>query len=138
MSRRFAAPLDAFDRVEQTAEGVTATKRIVASDPYMEGHYPGFPIYPGIFTVETVYQAARRAVEAGHGPDARVELAAVRSVRFQAPLLPGDALTAICRLHRDPADPERVRVVADCRRSDGATTAKVTLELRVRQAAAHV
>jgi 3-hydroxyacyl-[acyl-carrier-protein] dehydratase len=138
MSRNFAAPLDAVDRVEHNGEVVTATKRIVATDPYLEGHYPGFPIYPGVFTVETVYQAARGAVEADRGPDAGVELAAVRSVRFQAPLLPGDTLTATCRLHHDPADPQRVRVIADCRRADGAATAKVTLELRVREVAAHV
>ncbi|MFJ8578282.1 3-hydroxyacyl-ACP dehydratase FabZ family protein [Micromonospora sp. NPDC093277] len=132
MSRSFAAPLDAVDEVEPGADGVTAIKRIVATDPYLEGHYPGFPIYPGVFTVESVYQAARRAVEADRGPDARVALAAVRSVRFKAPLLPGDVLTVSCRLSADPGDPRLIRAVADCRRGDGAATAKVTLELRVR------
>ncbi|MCW3816575.1 polyketide synthase dehydratase domain-containing protein [Micromonospora sp. DR5-3] len=135
MSRSFAAPLDAVDQVDPSADGITATKRIVATDPYLAGHYPGFPIYPGVFTVETVHQAARRAVEADRGPDVRVELAAVRSVRFKAPLLPGDVLTASCQLRDDPDDPHRVRVVADCRRGDGAATAKVTLELRVRPGA---
>ncbi|MFE9657502.1 3-hydroxyacyl-ACP dehydratase FabZ family protein [Micromonospora sp. NPDC006431] len=135
MSRSFAAPLDAVDQMEQNADGITATKRIVATDPYLVGHYPGFPIYPGVFTVETVHQAARRAVEASRGPDVRVELAAVRSVRFKAPLLPGDVLTVSCQLRDDPDDPRRVRVVADCRRGDGAASAKVTLELRVRSGA---
>lgn len=131
MSRRFAAPLDAVDEVQMRADGVTAVKRIVATDPYLKGHYPGFPIYPGVFTVETVHQAARRAVETGRGPGVRVELAAVRSVRFQAPLLPGDVLTAVCRLQDDPEDGQRVRVDADCRRHDGGVTAKVSLELLV-------
>ncbi|SBT41205.1 3-hydroxyacyl-ACP dehydratase FabZ family protein [Micromonospora narathiwatensis] len=131
MSRSFAAPLDAVDEVEPGTDGVTATKRIVATDPYLEGHYPGFPIYPGVFTLESVFQAARRAVEAERGPDVGVSVAAVRSVRFKAPLLPGDVLTVSCRLSDDPDDPGRVRAVADCRRRDGAATAKVTLELRV-------
>lgn len=131
MRRSFAAPLDAVDQVEPTTGGIVVTKRIVATDPYLEGHYPGFPIYPGVFTVETVYQAARQAVEQQRGPGTRVELAAVRSVRFRAPLLPGDTLTAGCQLRDDPADSARIRVVADCRRADGAATAKVTIELRV-------
>ncbi|MEU4789890.1 3-hydroxyacyl-ACP dehydratase FabZ family protein [Micromonospora tulbaghiae] len=131
MSRSFAVPLDAVDEVQVHADGLTAVKRIVADDPYLVGHYPGFPIYPGVFTVETVHQAARRAVEAGRGPGVRVELAAVRSVRFQAPLLPGDVLTAACRLREDPDGGQRVRVDADCRRHDGEVTAKVSLELLV-------
>ncbi|MEU3455504.1 3-hydroxyacyl-ACP dehydratase [Micromonospora sp. NPDC006766] len=131
MSRSFAAPLDAVDQVQRSADGITATKRIVATDPYLEGHYPGFPIYPGVFTLESVYQAARQAVQAGRGPHVRVELAAVRSVRFKAPLLPGDVLTVDCRLTDDPDDRGRVRAVADCRRGDGTASAKVTLELRV-------
>jgi 3-hydroxyacyl-[acyl-carrier-protein] dehydratase len=131
VSRSYAAPLDAVDHTTATADGVVAVKRIVATDPYLVGHYPGFPIYPGVFTVETVSQAARRAVQADRGPDARVEVAAVRSVRFRAPLLPGDTLTATCRLGTVGGDPDLVRVTADCRRADGSVTAKVTLDLRV-------
>lgn len=129
MNRTFAAPLNAVDRVRPTADGASVTKRIVATDPYLEGHYPGFPIYPGVFTVETVYQAARGLLEGRLGAGARVELATVRSVRFVAPLLAGDELTSTCVL--GPGTGDLVRVKADCRRSDGAVAAKIDLELRV-------
>ncbi|MDI6099250.1 3-hydroxyacyl-ACP dehydratase FabZ family protein [Actinoplanes sp. NEAU-A12] len=137
MTRNYAVPLDAVDRVELTTAGATVTKRIVADDPYIEGHYPGFPIYPGVFTVETVYQASRGLVESRREPGTRVTLAEVRSVRFKAPLRPGDELTAECELRDDPDDISRVLVVAECRRKDGATVAKVTLDLRVHEAGDH-
>ncbi|KAA2254446.1 beta-hydroxyacyl-ACP dehydratase [Solihabitans fulvus] len=128
--RAFAAPLDAVDRIEDRAAGVIeAVKDIVADDPYLGGHYPDFTIYPGVFTIETVYQAARRAIEERGGPGTRAEIAAIASVRFSAPLLPGDVLRATCEL--TDLDPSRVRVKARCRRGDGRTSAQLTLELLV-------
>jgi 3-hydroxyacyl-[acyl-carrier-protein] dehydratase len=133
VSRELAAPLDAVDRIETSADGhVEAVKEIVASDPYLSGHYPGFPVYPGVFTIETVYQAARRVAEQRHGPAVRAELAGVTSVRFSAPLLPGDVLHADCTLS-DADDPELLRVRACCRRSDGTVAARMTLDLLLRR-----
>jgi 3-hydroxyacyl-[acyl-carrier-protein] dehydratase len=138
MTRNFAAPINAIDRIESMSEtGIEAVKQIVADDPYLCGHYPDFTIYPGIFTIESVHQAVRKMVAAHLGEGVRTELASVVSVRLAAPLLPGDTLRVSCtRLSKpakniETADPDTFRVKAGCYRSDGVMAAQMTLELRL-------
>ncbi|OLR93671.1 3-hydroxyacyl-ACP dehydratase FabZ family protein [Actinokineospora bangkokensis] len=131
MTRAFAAPLTAVDHVERTGlDAVTAVKRITADDPYLGGHYPHLTIYPGVFSVETVYQAARAEVLRDRA-GATATLVAVDSVSFRAPLLPGDTLRAECTLSE--VEDGRVTVRATCKRSDGQTAAKVRMTLAVRE-----
>ncbi|MGH3858829.1 hypothetical protein [Actinokineospora sp.] len=130
MTPAYAAPLSAVDtavRLDDTA--FEAVKEIDATDPYLCGHYPGWTVYPGVFTVETVFQAARQILA-----PAAATLNAVVSVGFTAPLHPGDRLTARCAV--TPTDaPGVVRVTARCFRADGAAAARMTLELRVEEVA---
>jgi 3-hydroxyacyl-[acyl-carrier-protein] dehydratase len=130
VNRTHAAPLTAVDRVEPVPGGVRAEKRVVATDPYLAGHYPDFTIYPGVFTIESVHQAVRAMVAAEHGEGVRAEIAAIASVRLNAPLLPGDVLTV--RADRVPSpDEDLVRVKAVCRRADDVVAARMTLDVRV-------
>ena len=63
---QYAAPLRAVDRVEVgTRDGtltVLAGKDIRADDRYQAAHFPGNPIYPGVFVLETVRQAVIAAL----------------------------------------------------------------------------
>ncbi|MFD5389574.1 3-hydroxyacyl-ACP dehydratase FabZ family protein [Streptomyces sp. NPDC127074] len=135
MSRRFAAPLTAVDTVDiaDTLAGarVEAVKRIAAEDPYLVGHYPDFTIYPGVFTLESVHQAIRHWATERHGPGAVAELAAITSISFAAPLLPGDTLRIGCDLTTRDDTPATVRAKVRCHRGDGALSARMTLELRI-------
>lgn len=139
----FAAPLTALDRWAPASDGqdpsedatadveVVAIKKIVDSDPYLVGHYPDFTVYPGVFIIETVYQGARAYLADGTHPVV-TDLEAVDSVRFQAPLLPGDELTARCRIRKEG---EGYVVKAKCTRSGGDSAATMTLRLRPRNGA---
>lgn len=130
-SRAFAAPLNALDSVSwQDDSTLVAVKHIVATDPYLEGHYPDFTIYPGVFTIETVYQAAVVAVTGTTGGGG-VILDRIESVRFQAPLFPGDTLTATLKLTHDSTT-GHTRVRARCHRSDGQVSASIRLSLHRR------
>lgn len=103
-----------------------ALKKIDPGEAYLPGHYPGFVIYPGVFTVETVYQATREAL-ARMGVSVR--LTAILSVRFKNLLLPGDTLRAVCEATPVPKEPSRYRVEARCEREDGTPTGTVGLEV---------
>lgn len=128
----FAAPVPGVDRVDTSGPGgFVAVKTIDASDPYLVGHYPGFPIYPGAFTVETVYQAACRVIGQRLPPGARADLLEISSAQFSAPLFPDDVLYASADI---TGDGEVVRVAARCTRRDGSLAAKVTISLRVSDA----
>ncbi|MFD5418013.1 3-hydroxyacyl-ACP dehydratase FabZ family protein [Streptomyces sp. NPDC127069] len=64
------------------------TVRIDADERVFPGHYPGFPIFPGVCVVELVHRSALATA-----PGARVTLRAVESTRFLSPVFPGDRLT---------------------------------------------
>ncbi|MFI9010692.1 3-hydroxyacyl-ACP dehydratase FabZ family protein [Actinosynnema sp. NPDC053489] len=80
-------PTSSVDVVERS--GATAVARVVvaADDPVFAGHFPGFPVYPGVLVVEFAHRAA---VATAPGP---ARLAAVESTRFLRPVFPGAALT---------------------------------------------
>ncbi|GLZ32197.1 hypothetical protein Lesp02_43850 [Lentzea sp. NBRC 105346] len=67
----------------------TTTITIAEDNPIFAGHYPGFPIFPGVGLVECVHRSALAGT-----PDHRdLELAAIESTRFIGPTFPGDELT---------------------------------------------
>ena len=53
----------------------------------LQGHYPGFPIVPGVFLVDTAQRAARALL----GLDG-ARWTAITSTRFLRPVFPGDAI----------------------------------------------
>lgn len=74
------------------AAGPSVVTETVAdpANPILPGHYPGFPIFPGVCLIEcahrSVLAAARRIAES-------VALREVASTRFLNPVFPGDVVT---------------------------------------------
>ncbi|MEU8181944.1 FabA/FabZ family ACP-dehydratase [Micromonospora sp. NPDC049044] len=66
--------------------GLVCTMDIDPAEPVLAGHFPGFPIFPGVCLVECALQAAYQ-----HRPAA--QLTSVHRVRFIKPVFPGDRLT---------------------------------------------
>ncbi|MFB7507282.1 3-hydroxyacyl-ACP dehydratase FabZ family protein [Streptomyces broussonetiae] len=130
--RARAVPLPAVDSCTVlSATEVTAHKLIRADDPYMEGHYPDFTIYPGVFVIESVYQAVLHLVWENHGTHVFAEPARITSVRFLAALRPGDRLDIHCVAKAVGADgTQELEVTADCRRGD-VRAAKVSMSFRL-------
>ncbi|MGH3757365.1 3-hydroxyacyl-ACP dehydratase FabZ family protein [Actinophytocola sp.] len=71
----------------RNGRAVTAVVPVRAEEPVLAGHYPGFPVLPGVCVIECVDRAALAA------PPGTVELAAIDSARFLGPVHPGDELT---------------------------------------------
>ncbi|MFH9263219.1 3-hydroxyacyl-ACP dehydratase FabZ family protein [Streptomyces sp. NPDC017546] len=69
--------------------GATTTVTIGADEAVFPGHYPGFPIFPGVCLIECVHLSGLQAPPPG-AP--RLELAAVETTRFLSPVFPGDQL----------------------------------------------
>jgi beta-hydroxyacyl-ACP dehydratase FabZ len=103
-------PMLLVDRVERLEPGRSAegVKNVTANEPYVAGHFPGYPIMPGVLIVDALAQVAgimlRTGITAqraasGQGappPPARPGvLAAIPRMRFVRPVFPGDQL----RLH---------------------------------------
>lgn len=122
-----AAPLRAVDaiRVSDGPDGlvVEAQFAIPADGEALRGHFPGQPVYPGVFLLESVTQAVAAAT--GEGPLALAEL---HSARFLAALRGGEALTVTATVTAADAAGHR-RVIATCRHADGAVAADLRVTL---------
>jgi 3-hydroxyacyl-[acyl-carrier-protein] dehydratase len=65
------------------------------TEPVFAGHYPGFPVLPGVYLVDCVCTVAGQTA-----PEAAAEPDVIESVRFLAPVLPGDRITIELRWTR--------------------------------------
>jgi 3-hydroxyacyl-[acyl-carrier-protein] dehydratase len=126
-SYRTATVFDALDRpprTEQTPEGTRVTVRLPVdrAAAQMVGHYPGFPILPGVLLIDCVRQAAAFA------SSAELRLCSVDRARFARPSLPGDELELTLLV--TPGTNGRVGARARGTGPDGQTVAElqVTLE----------
>ncbi|MFF2651051.1 hypothetical protein [Streptomyces sp. NPDC058045] len=74
--------------------GVEVRAVVDPAAPVFDGHYPAFPILPGVFTLDTVHQAVLRHADEQQGVVPVLE--EVRSMRFFSPVFPGDVLSVDC------------------------------------------
>jgi 3-hydroxymyristoyl/3-hydroxydecanoyl-(acyl carrier protein) dehydratase len=117
----YAVPLRAVDHVTcaPSGDGVLVQARLaVGADPeVLRGHFPGLPIYPGVYVLESLAQALTATVGGGR----QLRLRAVHSARFLAPLLAGDELRL--EIEARPAG-DGWQAVARCHRADGTLAAQ--------------
>jgi len=86
-------PFLLVDRVLAREPGVrvVAEKLVTYGEPYLQGHFEGRPLVPGVLLLEMLAQAGGfLETDSLHG--AAIFLAAVQDARFKAPALPGDRL----------------------------------------------
>jgi len=80
--------------VELEAERVVGIKNVTANEPFFAGHFPDFPVMPGVLIVEAMAQAAGvlvlRTIE--DRDNKLVFLVSVDAARFRKPVVPGDTL----------------------------------------------
>ncbi len=117
-------PLVGFDTVlDKSEQWIETSRRIMAEEPFFAGHYPGAPIFPGVFIIEMVLQSATWLCES---QGMSVSLMALRSVRLSAPVYPGDVLS--CRAEVGAETDGELDVRAVCKTNDN-VVAKIRLQL---------
>ncbi|MEU8961412.1 hypothetical protein AB0C89_06840 [Streptomyces sp. NPDC048491] len=97
-----ATPLGDIELISTGPTGAITAFDAPVDDLVMAGHYPGFPILPGVFLIEAADRTVRQwakdnsvAEPSGEGADAReVELVAMDRCRFHRPVFPGDRVLA--------------------------------------------
>jgi len=88
-------PFLLVDRIiELEADRVVGIKNVTANELFFQGHFPDFPVMPGVLIVEAMAQAAGVLVLKSM-PDRDkklVLLVAIESAKFRKPVVPGDTL----------------------------------------------
>jgi len=96
-------PMLLVDRiVEMTDKSVIGIKNVTVNEPYFAGHFPGFPVMPGLLIVEAMAQVAGVLVGtvAPHTRGKIMFLASVEQAKFRKPVIPGDQLRIEMKLLR--------------------------------------
>lgn len=76
-------------------EYAVGLKNVSMNEPHFQGHFPGWPVMPGVLIVESMAQTAGVFVVKTLGPESEGKLVyfmTVDSARFRKPVTPGDAL----------------------------------------------
>ena len=74
-------------------ESVDAQKAVSALDPYLQGHFPGNPVMPGVLMIEAMAQASAILGKMSKGQDCHTcLLTEVTESRFRRIVTPGDIL----------------------------------------------
>ncbi len=86
------------DEVELT-DGEARGKIVVRPEAwYLQGHFPGNPVVPGVMLCEMLAQSACVLLPPEKLMGATPYFAALREARFKNPVRPGDTLETRCRL----------------------------------------
>ena len=90
-------PMLLIERVEDVIAGESATgiKTVNPDDMFLQGHFPGHPVMPGVMIIEAMAQSA--AVLAIHSLGAEAEgkivyFMTISGAKFRRPVTPGDVL----------------------------------------------
>jgi len=89
-------PFLLIDRVieMERMKRIVAIKNVTANEPFFNGHFPGYPIMPGVLMVEAIAQAGG-ALLLTEIPDRDRKLmvfTGIEKAKFRKPVTPGDQL----------------------------------------------
>lgn len=96
-------PFLLIDRVIALDPGksVTAIKNVTANEPFFQGHFPEFPVMPGVLQVEALAQAgAVMALLMPGNVGKGALLTGVDEFKFRRQVVPGDILTLTVKVLR--------------------------------------
>jgi 3-hydroxyacyl-[acyl-carrier-protein] dehydratase len=84
-----------LDRVIDIREnGLTAIKNVTGNEYFFQGHFPGYPVMPGVLQLEAIAQASALCVIHKYNlKNKPVYFMAIDKVKFRAQVVPGDVLT---------------------------------------------
>lgn len=88
-------PMLLVDRIEELdPDRIVGIKNVTVNEPFFVGHFPDFPVMPGVMIIESMAQVAGVLVLSTI-PDRHTKLVLLASVdeaKFRKPVRPGDQL----------------------------------------------
>lgn len=88
-------PFLLIDRVLELEPGVRASglKNVTANEPFFQGHFPDYPVMPGVLIIEAMAQVGAVAILSLPEHSGKLAFfAGIDGVRFRRQVRPGDTL----------------------------------------------
>ena len=100
LPRRYPGLL--IDRIEECLPGQSARaqKFVTVNEPYFQGHFPGYPVMPGVLVLEALVQLST-FLAAASGLPLPNTIRTLDSIRFKRQVIPGDRLTLSTAMKAD-------------------------------------
>lgn len=120
-------PFLMVDRIiEIQGDSIVGLKNVTVNEPHFTGHFPGFPVMPGVLIIEAMAQVSGILVGkmAPHTRGRIMYLAAVENAKFRKPVVPGDQLRIEMKMLRLKHAVAKIQGIA---KVDGQVVAEATL-----------
>ncbi len=92
-------PFLLVDRVVDYEIGkrLTAVKNVTINEPFFQGHFPGYPVMPGVLIMEALAQATGllgfKTMDQNQDEETLYLFVGIDDARFKRQVVPGDVLT---------------------------------------------
>ena len=96
-------PFLLVDRIDEVEPGVRAVgvKSVTQNEPFFQGHFPDYPVMPGVLIVEAMAQVGAVGVMSVDEYKGKLALfAGIDGVRFRRQVVPGDVLKMEVEIER--------------------------------------
>jgi 3-hydroxyacyl-[acyl-carrier-protein] dehydratase len=102
-------PFLLVDRAEdyKPSQSIVGIKCVTVNEPFFQGHFPGYPVMPGVLIVEALAQSGAVLMSKSLDVDVRgktIFFVSVDNCRFRAPVRPGDVLRLCVEVVRARGD----------------------------------
>ena len=91
-------PFLLVDRIEELEAGkrVVGYKNVTINEPFFQGHFPGYPVMPGVLIIEAMAQVGAAAILSMPEYAGKIAFfAGIDKARFRRQVFPGDRLRIV-------------------------------------------
>lgn len=90
-------PILLVDRIVEfeTGERAVGLKNVTMNEPHFQGHFPNFPVMPGVLIIEAMAQTSAILVVETLGEESEgkvVYFMSIDEAKFRKPIVPGDSV----------------------------------------------
>ncbi|HEX3440930.1 MAG TPA: 3-hydroxyacyl-ACP dehydratase FabZ family protein [Pseudolabrys sp.] len=120
-----------IDRIVDLSLGdrkISTEATVPTTSTIFEGHFPGYPLMPGVLLIEAMAQTAGWLVVAANKFERMAFLAAVKEAKFRTFVVPGQVLSITARLMHEGSG---YAVTEASATSDGKAVCDASLTLRL-------
>ena len=84
--------------------GIVGCKNVTINEPFFNGHFPSYPVMPGVLIIEALAQTGgifaleSLNLKAAEDPDVKIFFMTIDKARFRKPVQPGDTLIMTMKL----------------------------------------